>query len=129
VGCADTGLVLARTSQGSTLYVRGRDLEENEFAVSFNKDTCRWTILGGAADVHMSDTRKKILDVLFKAKESKGPTEIADATSLTSTVVRRRVGDMLEKGEVTQVGRGLYMHPSNVHLHTRHKGNKVSLLC
>src|SRR5262249_32864124 len=43
VGCADTILVLARTGQGATLYVRGRDVEEKEHAVSFSKDNCKWT--------------------------------------------------------------------------------------
>ena len=45
-GCADTVLVLNRSSQGTTLYVRGRDIEEAEHAVSFDKHACRWTILG-----------------------------------------------------------------------------------
>ena len=36
-GCADSILVLNRTSQGTTLYVRGRDIEEAEHAVSFDK--------------------------------------------------------------------------------------------
>ena len=36
-GCADSVLVLNRSSQGTTLYVRGRDIEEAEHAVSFDK--------------------------------------------------------------------------------------------
>ena len=61
VGCADTGLILARGSKGATLYARGRDIEEVEHAVLFNKDTCRWNILGEASKFSRSDTRKKIL--------------------------------------------------------------------
>ena len=45
-GCADSVLVLNRSSQGTTLYVRGRDIEEAEHAVTFDKHACRWTILG-----------------------------------------------------------------------------------
>ena len=58
VGCADTGIVLARGPQGATLYARGRDIEEVEHAVLFSGDTCRWTILGEAAEVRRSETRK-----------------------------------------------------------------------
>jgi predicted ATP-dependent serine protease len=45
-GCADSVLILSRSSQGTTLYVRGRDIEEAEHAVTFDKVACRWTILG-----------------------------------------------------------------------------------
>ena len=45
-GCADTALIIARTAQGTTFYVRGRDVEEAEHAISFDKHSCRWTILG-----------------------------------------------------------------------------------
>lgn len=114
VGCADTGLVLARNSQGSTLYVRGRDVEENEFAVSFSKDTCRWTILGGAAEVHMSDTRKKILAKLLTAKEPLAPKDIIHGTGLSSGVVYNRLADMVERGEVVKTARGAYHHPSKL---------------
>ena len=49
-GCADTVLVLNRSSQGTTLYVRGRDIEEAEHAISFDKHACSWTILGAASE-------------------------------------------------------------------------------
>jgi RecA-family ATPase len=112
VGCADTGLVLARGPQGATLYARGRDIEEVEHAISFSKDTCRWTILGEAAEVQMSETRKKIRGVLQKAKEPIGPNDIADAADLSRDVVRKRLGDMVEKGEAVLVSRGRYASPS-----------------
>jgi hypothetical protein len=54
---ADTILILKRSANGVTLYARGRDIEEAELAVQFNRNTCKWTILGQAADVHRSDER------------------------------------------------------------------------
>ena len=50
-GCADTALVFVGSSQGMTLYVRGRDIEEAEHAATFDKHACRWVIIGAAADV------------------------------------------------------------------------------
>jgi hypothetical protein len=114
VGCADTGLVLARGPQGATLYARGRDIEEVEHAVSFSGDTCRWTILGEAHEVQLSETRKKILEVLLKAKDPMGPKDIAVATGLSQDVVRKRLAVMVEKGEVAQMARGRYAHPSSL---------------
>src|SRR5206468_12849431 len=63
-GCADTSVILSRGPKGTTLYLRGRDVEQQEHAVLFNAETCRWTILGDAAEVHRSDSRTKILTIL-----------------------------------------------------------------
>src|SRR6516164_4336427 len=65
-GCADTVLVLVRSTRGMTLYVRGRDVEEAEHAVDFDKTTCRWSILGQASEVHRSPQRNVILSVFAK---------------------------------------------------------------
>ena len=59
VGCADTCLILARSSKGTTLYVRGRDIEEGERAVIFGNEICRWTLLGDAAEVYRSELKVK----------------------------------------------------------------------
>ena len=78
-GCADTALVVARTSQGTTLYVRGRDVEEAEHAVSFDKHSCRWSILGDAAEVHRSDIRRAIIKTLRDNGEPMTPAAVAEA--------------------------------------------------
>ena len=80
---ADTLLVLSRTNQGPTLHVRGRDVEETDFAMRFNKETCKWSLVGNAETVHLSETRKKILDALLASKVGRmTPHEIAAATGL-----------------------------------------------
>ena len=80
-GCADTVLVLNRTAQGTTLYVRGRDIEEAEHAITFDKDACRWTILGNASDVHRSNERGRILDAL-QGNRALTPQDIAASTGM-----------------------------------------------
>jgi hypothetical protein len=62
-GGADAFLILDSNSNGQTIYGRGRDLEEFDKAIRFNRHTCRWEILGDAADVKRSDERSKIIDV------------------------------------------------------------------
>ena len=83
-GCADTVLVLNRSSKGTTLYVRGRDIEEAEHAISFDKQSCRWTILGNASDVQRSNERGRILAVLEEATELLGPQDLTDMTGMPS---------------------------------------------
>jgi hypothetical protein len=115
-GCADSILILGRSSQGTTLYVRGRDIEEAEHAVSFDKGACRWTILGTAADVHRSNERGKILDALLNATELLGPQQISDRTLMKSDNVRYLLGQMVQAGEVMKTTRGRYRHPDQVEL-------------
>jgi hypothetical protein len=69
VGAADTIIVIERRSQGTVLDVRGRDVESAELAIEFNKQTCRWTLLGSAAGVHKSDERAHILAALAESSE------------------------------------------------------------
>jgi hypothetical protein len=108
-GVADTLLVLGRTSKGSTLYVRGRDIEETEHAVEFQKEACRWTILGVAADVQRSDERSRIIVALQTSSEPMGPTEIADATGMKPGNVKFLLHKMVEAGEVRREGRASYV--------------------
>ena len=111
-GCVDTPIILSGTSQGMTLYVRGRDVEEAEHAVAFDKEACRWIIKGDAAEVQRSDTRTKILAVLKRVKPiAMGPSDIAAAADLKEQVVKVRLGHMVVDGEVTKTSRGLYAHP------------------
>jgi hypothetical protein len=42
----DTVLILSRSSQGTTLYARGRDIEEIDMAASFDSVTGQWVTLG-----------------------------------------------------------------------------------
>ena len=67
-GCADTVLVLNRSSQGTTLYVRGRDIEEAEHAVSFDKHSCKWTILGSASEKFIGQVSVKASSRRFETR-------------------------------------------------------------
>ena len=61
-GGADTTMVLDRDGNGATIYGRGRDIEEIESAVEFDRSTCRWRVQGTASEVRRSDERSEILD-------------------------------------------------------------------
>ena len=51
--------VMKRQAGTVTLQVRGRDIEETEKALQFDKTACRWSILGAAAEVNRSAERKR----------------------------------------------------------------------
>ena len=108
-GAADTCIILDRDGSGATLYGRGRDVEEIEAAVEFNRNTCRWRILGPASDVRRTDERGAILMALEQAQEPMSPAEVALATEMPSLNVRQLLFKMTKDGEVLKLkGRGGY---------------------
>jgi RecA-family ATPase len=111
-GCADTSVILSRNQKGTTLYLRGRDVEEQEHAMLFNAETCRWTILGDAAEVLRSDSRGKILDALSEATDFMTPSDIVAATGLGRQNVDQLLHRMKSDGEIIKRKRGLYAHAS-----------------
>jgi RecA-family ATPase len=110
-GCADTCLILARSSSGTTLYVRGRDIEEGEKAVMFGAENCRWSLLGEAADVHRTENQKRILSALEKATGPIDAASIASVAELSRGIVDTTLHRLAEKGEVVQVSRGRWAYP------------------
>jgi hypothetical protein len=109
VGAADTIIVIERRSQGTVLDVRGRDVESAELAIEFNKQTCRWTLLGSAADVHKSDERAHILAALEESSEPLTPKEIMIATGRTNrNAMDQLLFKMVKAGDIAKPKRGKY---------------------
>jgi hypothetical protein len=118
-GAADTVLILARDGLGTTLYGRGRDIDEIEVAMRFDGRSGQWMLLGDADTVRRTDERKAILDALLDADEPLGPTAIADAAGMKSGNVRRLIGKMVKASEIVKTGRGKYRHPNKPDLDKR----------
>lgn len=108
--CADTTLVLDRDQNGITLYVRGRDVEEKESALSFAGGN--WTLKGDAADVRRTDERGIILSVLLDASEAMTPKDIAIAVSMPRNNVDQLLFKLGKAGDIQKTGRGFYVHSS-----------------
>jgi AAA domain len=114
-GAVDTILVLANKASGAVLDVRGRDVESRELAIEFNKESCRWRILGMATEVHLSDQRGRVLAALEDANEGLAVAEIVLAAQLRS----RNAADILlfkmtKSGDIERVKRGVYGIPGTV---------------
>jgi hypothetical protein len=107
-GAADTVIVMANKGGGAILDVRGRDVESAELAIQFSKDSCRWTILGGAAEVHQSDQRKAIIAALVEQGEPMRITELIAATGTKRNPLELLLGKMVKDQLIKRVGVGLY---------------------
>jgi hypothetical protein len=118
-GCVDTVAILNRSTKGPTLYIRGRDVDEQEKALHFNKSNCRWTIIGEAREVHQAQSRNKILTFLTDVRlvsEPMGPKKIAEATDMSEDLANQTLGRMVTDDEVIRVKRGLYIAASRTDL-------------
>lgn len=110
-GAADTTIILDRDGEGVTLSGRGRDIAEFETALEFDRETCRWRVLGDAREVRVSDERRAILDALQGEGTPQGPSAIAGVSGQSVQSVRYLLHQMARAGEVQKVGYGKYLHP------------------
>jgi hypothetical protein len=109
-GGVDTIAVMKRKAGGVTLFVEGRDLADPvEKAVCFDRETCRWMVLGEAAEIQRSTERSRVRAVLATAPDGMSSTEVRAAVGLNG----RNAADvllsrMVQDGEIERVKRGLY---------------------
>lgn len=110
-GAADTALVLDRDGSGATLYGRGRDIQELEMAIKFDKLSCRWTIQGTTSEVRQTNERKALLDLLKVATRPLTIKELSEALEAVQNNCKQLLFKLAKSGEVIRVGRkGHYVH-------------------
>ncbi|MBA3512610.1 AAA family ATPase [Sphingomonas sp.] len=116
-GAADTVLVLKRdVGTGGTgrvtIYGRGRDIEEIETALEFNRDNGIWLVVGAAHDIAKTSERQAILDVVRASSNPLTAREISDLLGKNYDAVRRCLTRMAQSDEVEKTGRGQYTCPN-----------------
>jgi hypothetical protein len=108
-GAADTILIIKRHGSGVVLYARGRDIEESETAIQFDKEHCRWTILGKASEVQRSAERARVIGAIKAAGRPLSITEImSEAEMPTRNAVDILLSKMVKEGKIIRVKRGWY---------------------
>lgn len=114
-GACDTIAVLKR-SRGEAdglLQITGRDVEEQEYALRFDPKFGAWSLLGLAADLDVSDTRRKILEWL-RAHPGDKPAAIALGTGLNRELVKKTATRMAGDGKLDTDHQGRYFAPQSV---------------
>lgn len=120
-GSADAVLVMKR-SRGhadADLYVTGRDIEEAEYALSFDATRGTWTLLGDADEWSMSSERRAIVDAVRAAGALK-PKELAEASGVDYGVVKHLVRRMVDADQLDTDGAGTYLPPAVHPVHPIH---------
>ncbi|WP_410662782.1 AAA family ATPase [Amycolatopsis sp. lyj-84] len=112
-GAVDATLVLerGRGQADGVLHVTGRDVEEADYAMTFDAQCGAWTKLDGPASDHtVSDTRADILRLLRDHGPMK-PARIAEALALVPNTVRQTCKRMHEAGQLQVSRDGTYSAP------------------
>lgn len=109
-GATDCNMVLQRVrgEMSATLFVSGRDVDEQQLTLTFNEETVMWA-LDKEAGPRLSSTAQAILDLLRKRGEPMSPLTIAQELGLDRVHVRKTLVSLKEKGLVYTTGHGLYL--------------------
>lgn len=113
-GGVDGALILtrARGKPDATLYVSGRDIEQEiELALRFDQTTAQWCAMGDAAEFRISEERRAILDAIRGAGQPMGPSEVAAAIGQPAVNVKKLMHDMALDGNLKVEARGQYVLP------------------
>jgi len=107
-GALDSMMVLRRdrSRADAVLHVTGRDLEDQELALTFEHGV--WAARGPADEFRLSQDQQAILDLLRKSAEALSPTEIAERLGRNPANIKKTVYRMQDAGLVKKVERGLY---------------------
>ena len=106
-GCPDAIIILKRDTAGTMLLGKGRDLEDFEKAITFNKDNGTWRIDGDADDVRRSAQQQTIIEALQEAEGPQKPMQIAGLTGMKRENVRFLLRKMVASGALKSA-RGKY---------------------
>lgn len=112
---ADTILV-ARRGRGqadATIQVTGRDVTEQNLALSFAPEVGTWTLLGDALEYTLGETRREILEAIRTAGEAMSPKQLAEDFDIDHGLVKKTVQRMAKDGQLKVVKRGWYEVPVN----------------
>lgn len=110
-GAVDATLVLERSrgQADGVLHVTGRDVVENDYAMTF--DGTFWSKLDGpASDYEMRDTRALLMRLVREYPGSK-PADMAKAIDKPPATVRKTLSRMAEQGQLRVAPGGAYYPP------------------
>lgn len=108
----DLTMMLTRTrmQREAVLAMTGRDVEEAELPVVFDRDTCRWRLTERVAGPALTPERQKVLDAVLA-----GHTKVADIVECVGkgrTAVANHLSALVKDGLLVRVATGEYGLPN-----------------
>jgi RecA-family ATPase len=111
-GAADNLIVMKGRSgmSDAELHVTGRDVESRKLALSLDRATLRWTLMGDAKDVMATENQQAIYDALRESDQALGPKELAGAIGHTEANVKKVLPKLVDQGLIRKVKYGKYQY-------------------
>jgi AAA domain-containing protein len=102
-GAADATIVLkrARGQADGMLHVTGRDVDEREYALTFDAHRGTWRMLDGPADEHTRGGTRAAITTYLRQHPGSTPARIAEATGANPATVRQTCARMLADAQLT----------------------------
>jgi len=91
------GLFRERGKTGATLKVAGRDLEDVELVIEWDRVTCAWQLLGDAKNTPRTDMEQAVLAAIKTLGGEATTKQIAEYLEKDAGQVSRAIGDLLER--------------------------------
>ena len=109
-GAVDATMVLKRSRNrgDAVLHITGRDVEEAEKALEFDRKTMTWILLGDAEEIKRKTEATDILEFLAEATEPLGPKQIAEALDKNEGSVRKILSRLAKDNQIKVVSYGKY---------------------
>jgi DNA-binding CsgD family transcriptional regulator/archaellum biogenesis ATPase FlaH len=108
VGAVDTILILKRNrgEADATLFITGREIEDQEKALTFEGG--KWQIIGDAREYAVTKEEKKVLQALAELGGVASPKEIAELAEMNPNTAKTALRRLANEGKVKMVDRGKY---------------------
>jgi hypothetical protein len=111
-----------RGTAAAFMYVTGRDIEEQKYALVFDEYKVSWQLRGDAEDVLLSDARRAILDALRTEGQPLSAAAVAQKIGKERTEVSKLIGKKFRAGLVEEVSPHKYV----VTTHSSHSDSPVN---
>jgi hypothetical protein len=104
-GAADGALILSRKrgQRDATLSITGRDVQEEEFRVRFDRATCLWTLVGQEEAVRLSEERQAVLELLAEEGKPLWPAAMGKELGIDAATMRQMVRRMTADRQLVYV--------------------------
>ncbi len=124
-GGTDGVLVLKRDrgSAEAVLAVTGRDVEEQELALTWDASLTQWNIAGDAADFRISKERQELIDALQTNPNGLYPKDIEIELGKDGGAIRKMLHLAVKDGQVKRLESGRYVSALTKKSNSGNSGN------
>jgi 5S rRNA maturation endonuclease (ribonuclease M5) len=105
------GILVMRRERGqhdATLIITGRDLEDAELALSWDKERCLWQLADNAEDFRLTKERQEVIGILDQNPAGLTIGAVKDITGKQYDAVKRMLQRMAGDGQIAALGKGRY---------------------